>query len=197
MFGRNAKIIEERVMRPISTCRCRCRMRRASRLPDLLSRELGIAKCETHGLPPEKPGGDAQSVLRLEHGEDMLVLRLAHAARTTTSTGAHVWSCSRDLARWLFARRKHLVGRTVLEMGCGLAVPSLVAASCGAAVIATDETEPLIEHLKHNAARNACALSTQRLDFTKRADICGCGIENVDLVIFADCVCASAASIQH
>jgi predicted nicotinamide N-methyase len=49
---------------------------------------------------------------------------------------ADVWPCAERLAAWLDGRE--LVRRRVLELGCGLGLPSLVAALAGADVLATD-----------------------------------------------------------
>jgi len=48
----------------------------------------------------------------------------------------------------------------VLELGCGLGVPSLVAALGGAEVLATDWSPTAIELLQENATRNRARLET-------------------------------------
>jgi predicted nicotinamide N-methyase len=49
-----------------------------------------------------------------------------------------VWESARALAEVLAARPKFWPGRRVMELGCGLGLPSLVAARLGADVTATD-----------------------------------------------------------
>ncbi len=49
-----------------------------------------------------------------------------------------VWPAARALCLALVARGERLCGATALEIGCGLALPALVAARLGAAVTATD-----------------------------------------------------------
>ena len=148
----------------------------------------GVATCSSRGIAGKS---DAESELVFAHEGEELTLRIAHCARSTVSTGGHVWSCSRDLARWLYARRTALAAARILELGCGLALPSLVAARSGADMcLATDDTATLLEHVCVNAARNECAsrVATRLLDFTRRDEILRTAAEHHDLVIFADCV---------
>lgn len=51
-----------------------------------------------------------------------------------------------------------LRGRRVVELGCGLGLPSLVAAARGARVLATDWAPDALDLLRRNAARNGLAL---------------------------------------
>lgn len=144
----------------------------------------------TKGLPPAKRGWNPRSVISLSGSENQLILELHHCAHASVHTGGHVWSASRQLAQWLYARRVHLAGLHVLELGAGLALPSLVAAKCGARVVATDELPLLQEHLRHNARLNNCSLDTLRLDFSSRADVeailSRCG--PFQLILFSDIV---------
>lgn len=64
-----------------------------------------------------------------------------------------VWGAARSLAAHLLSR--DLCGARVLELGCGLALPSLVAARCGAAeVLATDRHPDAGPLLARNLRRN-------------------------------------------
>ena len=56
------------------------------------------------------------------------------------------------LARHLAERE--LAGARVLELGCGLGLPSLAAALRGADVLATDWAEDAVELVRRNAERN-------------------------------------------
>jgi len=58
-----------------------------------------------------------------------------------------------------------LAGRRVVELGCGLGVPSLLAAARGADVTAVDWAEDAIGLLRENAARNGIALAAVRADW--------------------------------
>jgi predicted nicotinamide N-methyase len=53
----------------------------------------------------------------------------------------------------------------VVELGAGLAVPSLVAAARGAAVSAVDWAADAIELLRENAAHNGLVLDARRADW--------------------------------
>ena len=69
---------------------------------------------------------------------------------------ADLWPASRALADVLPAE---LAGQRVVELGCGLGVPSLVAAARGALVTATDWSEDAIALLHRNAGRNELELN--------------------------------------
>jgi predicted nicotinamide N-methyase len=53
----------------------------------------------------------------------------------------------------------------VVELGCGLGLPSLVAAARGARVTATDWAEDAVDLLQGNAARNGLELAVERRDW--------------------------------
>lgn len=53
-----------------------------------------------------------------------------------------------------------LAGRTVVELGCGLGLPSLVAARAGATVLATDEDPDALALVELNARENDLAVAT-------------------------------------
>ena len=72
-------------------------------------------------------------------------------------------------------------GLAVLELGCGLGLPSLVAARGGARVLATDWADEALELLRANAARNGVALETLRLDWREPG-----ALGTFDLVLAAD-----------
>jgi predicted nicotinamide N-methyase len=71
---------------------------------------------------------------------------------------AEPWPSGVALARALVGRR--LRGLRVLELGCGLAIPSLYAALEGADVLATDWSEDAVASAGDNAARNGAKLET-------------------------------------
>ena len=124
-------------------------------------------------------------------GGKQLGLHVDLSTRNGVHTGGHVWNASRHLSRWLFARHELLRGQRVLELACGIAVPSLVCAMCGAAeVLATDELPRLAEHLEVNKRANALSGSNLRgrvLDFTCRDDVVAAA-GAWDIIMFADCV---------
>lgn len=65
-----------------------------------------------------------------------------------------VWPSALALAEAVLAREAEFKGARVLELGCGLALPSLVAARLGAKVTATDFHPDVPAFLKENLQRN-------------------------------------------
>lgn len=95
---------------------------------------------------------------------------------------AELWPSGVALARRVAPRS--LRGARVLELGCGLGLPSLAAALAGGRVLATDWSPQAIELLEDNAARNDAALETAIVDWTNPEVI----VEQApwDLVLAAD-----------
>jgi predicted nicotinamide N-methyase len=59
-----------------------------------------------------------------------------------------------------------LRGRRVVELGCGLAVPSIAAARAGAEVLATDSDAEALELVARNAEANNVRVETAVVDWT-------------------------------
>lgn len=78
---------------------------------------------------------------------------------------ASLWPSARALAEVLWERRAALPGRRVLELGCGLGLPSIVAAQLGADVTATDFHPAAGAWCQINAAANHVALRFQHCDW--------------------------------
>ncbi|HEX4681020.1 MAG TPA: methyltransferase domain-containing protein [Gaiellaceae bacterium] len=74
---------------------------------------------------------------------------------------AELWPASLALA----AALPDVAGLRVVELGCGLGVPSLVAAARGAEVIATDWAADAVDLLRENAARNGLELQAETRDW--------------------------------
>jgi predicted nicotinamide N-methyase len=70
----------------------------------------------------------------------------------------------------------------VLELGCGLAVPSLVAALGGAEVVAVDWSPEAVQVAAANARRNGAMLDVRRWDWNEAPD----GLGRWPLVVAAD-----------
>jgi predicted nicotinamide N-methyase len=96
---------------------------------------------------------------------------------------AVLWRSGMALARELAGARLAPDTR-VVELGCGLAVPSLVAARAGAAVLATDGCDEALELVERNARENAVALATACVDWGAAGDLVARGPFN--LVLAAD-----------
>jgi predicted nicotinamide N-methyase len=82
---------------------------------------------------------------------------------------AELWPSGVALARRVAARA--LRGRRVLELGCGLGLPSLAAALAGGRVLATDWSPQAIELLRDNAERNGARLETAVADWSRPAQL--------------------------
>ena len=74
-----------------------------------------------------------------------------------------IWPSARALATSLAGRE--LRGRSLLELGCGLGLPSLVAARGGARVLATDQHPDALALLAENVARNGLEVAGSALDW--------------------------------
>jgi predicted nicotinamide N-methyase len=72
---------------------------------------------------------------------------------------AEVWPSGRALAEVVAERA--VSGLSVLEVGCGLGLPSIVAALSGARVLATDWSPDAIELLRGNAEQNEAPLDVE------------------------------------
>ncbi|XP_068458026.1 histone-arginine methyltransferase METTL23 [Clinocottus analis] len=70
--------------------------------------------------------------------------------------GMYVWPCAVVLAQYLWAQRGALRGKTVLELGAGVALPGVVAARCGARVTLTDgaQTPRCLENCRRSCEAN-------------------------------------------
>ena len=64
-----------------------------------------------------------------------------------------------------------LVGRRVVELGCGLAVPSIVAARAGAVVLATDARAEALALVARNADANGVRVETAAVDWADPAEL--------------------------
>jgi predicted nicotinamide N-methyase len=76
---------------------------------------------------------------------------------------AELWASGRALAEVVYARA--LRGASVLELGCGLGLPSLAAAAAGGRVVASDWSPSALELLASNAERNDVKVDTLELDW--------------------------------
>lgn len=79
----------------------------------------------------------------------------------------------------------------VLELGCGLALPSLAAARAGATVLATDGDPEALELLSRNADLNDATVETATVDWTEPEELIA--LAPFDLVLAADVLYESAA----
>ena len=80
-----------------------------------------------------------------------------------------LWRSGVALGRELDRRR--LDGMRVVELGCGMGVPSLAASRSGAAVLATDSSAEGLELLERNASRNGLEIETLQVDWATPAEL--------------------------
>jgi predicted nicotinamide N-methyase len=76
---------------------------------------------------------------------------------------AVLWRSGVALAREL--EGEALAGRRLVELGCGLAVPSIAAARAGASVLATDVSPEALALAKRNARENDVRIETAAIDW--------------------------------
>lgn len=113
--------------------------------------------------------GDVSITIETPPDLDALLDRAAHEAPHTVDGipyYAILWPAARGLAEYLWHERKTLKGKNVIELGCGLGLPSILAAKLGALVHATDFHPDTGEWLLHNANENRVELTYQQLDWT-------------------------------
>ena len=117
-------------------------------------------------------------IVRPRHAEE-LIDEEAFAHDEFLPYWAELWPSALALARAVAADPP--AGLRVLELGCGLAVPSIVAALAGAErVLATDWAEDALPFAARNAALNGASLETALLDWREAA------AERCDLVLGSD-----------
>lgn len=105
---------------------------------------------------------------------------------------AVLWDSAQALVRHLVAQPADLKGMDVVELGCGLGLPSIVAAMLGARVLATDFHPDCEAFLRRNAAQNGAELDFAPLDWAAVPS----GMPAFDLVLASD-VLYHAASLPH
>jgi predicted nicotinamide N-methyase len=100
-----------------------------------------------------------------------------------------LWRSGVALARELDG--EPLGGLRLVELGCGLAVPSIVAARAGAAVLATDADAEALALAERNAELNDVKVETATADWTQPAELLARA--PFDLVLAADLLYESAS----
>ena len=109
-----------------------------------------------------------EEIVALGRGRDLAVLRPRDSEALLDDHAfeheeflpywAELWPSGVALARAVAGRA--LKGARVLELGCGLGLPSIAAARAGGRVLATDWSPVAIDLLHDNAARNGVELET-------------------------------------
>jgi predicted nicotinamide N-methyase len=83
---------------------------------------------------------------------------------------ARPWPSGLALAAWLDSEPSGLRGARVLELGCGLGVPSVVAARAGATVLATDGAGDAVAFAAHTLALNEVVAEVAVVDWAAQGE---------------------------
>jgi predicted nicotinamide N-methyase len=120
--------------------------------------------------------GDVELTLLRPTSPEALIDEAAFEPDEFLPYWAELWPASTALA----AALPDVAGLRVVELGCGLGVPSLVAAARGADVTATDWAPDAIALLRENAARNGLELHAEVRDWREP------WVARFDVVLAAD-----------
>jgi predicted nicotinamide N-methyase len=130
----------------------------------------------------EPARGDPISVLRPRDWDELR--HQEGAVARTAPYWARMWPSGLALADALAEQGDELVDLRVLELGCGLGVPSIVAARAGARVLATDSVSDAVVYTAHNLAINDVEADVGQVDWRNAGALVERG--PWDLVIAAD-----------
>lgn len=125
--------------------------------------------------------------IRMPRAAEELIDENAFANDERLPYWADLWPSSRALARWL-VRHQPEAGTRVIELGCGLGLPSLVLHQIGIDVVATDYEPQALAFTAANAVHNNLPpLKTALLDWRSAAEYQReSGGARFDLALIAD-----------
>ena len=106
-----------------------------------------------------------------------------------SNTGETLWNAAVLLADHMATELgpDYFKGKRVIELGCGTALPSIVASRLGANVVATDLTPEVLNRAKRNAQRNGCSqMSLQRLAWGRLLEDYDQLVGQFDVVLASD-----------
>ena len=122
---------------------------------------------------------------------DIVTQEATHAfgASGADQSGNVVWGAARVLAERIGGER--FAGATVVELGCGCAVPAVVAKKRGAArVVATDASQAVLRRAARTASLNDAGVETRLFDWDELEGL----RREADVVLCADCVYSEGAA---
>jgi predicted nicotinamide N-methyase len=128
--------------------------------------------------------GDVALRIRRPPDAEALISEEAFEREEFLPYWAELWPSGVALARHVAGLGAGLAGARVLELGCGLGLPSIAAARAGAEVVSTDWSVDALALLRDNAARNAVELELVEARWSDHALFAGLG--RFDLVLAAD-----------
>jgi methyltransferase-like protein 23 len=91
---------------------------------------------------------------RVRHIENQDALLQMADGRDQFPFGLMLWESGIALATWVADNAGEMPGQNVLELGAGVGLPGIVAASCGAKVTQTDHDQQALDLAAQNAALN-------------------------------------------
>jgi predicted nicotinamide N-methyase len=102
-------------------------------------------------------------------------------------TGLGLWGASVALGQYLVNYHPEIIqDKKVMELGCGGAVPSLVACHLGASqVLSTDFRQSTLDHVRYHADQNKCRLGVELIDWEDRSIISSL---QPDVILAADVI---------
>lgn len=102
---------------------------------------------------------------------------------------AEIWPAAIGLAEYLFLHPSLVMGKKVVEIGCGLGLPGIVAGRLGAEVLLTDYLSEPLELARYNWERNIQRpASVRQFDWRQGEDL-----PEADLVLASDIAYESRA----
>ena len=103
----------------------------------------------------------------------LLQARTAFDTSGADDTGLVLWGPSVTLGQYLANYHPEIIQQQiVMELGSGIAVPSLVACHLGASqVITTDFRQATLDHVQYHADQNKCQLWVQSIDWQNKDTI--------------------------
>jgi hypothetical protein len=114
-----------------------------------------LVKRLAHVDGDEQGVNQAGAVHEFSFGEGLPVEVSLQTDSSSTGTGGVLWDAALFLAEWLHCNRSRaLYGKTVLELGAGLGLPSLLAAHHADHVIMTDYVKETLDLMRLNITRN-------------------------------------------
>jgi predicted nicotinamide N-methyase len=138
-------------------------------------------------IEPVRCGGVEVQLARPEAAD---LAALLDAAIEEAPYWAELWPSARALATAVAAR--DVAGQRVLEVGCGLALPALVAAARGAAAVASDVDAAPLAFVAESARASGLDIATAVVDFAAPPD----DLDPFELVLAADVLYVDASAAQ-
>jgi len=139
-----------------------------------------------------------QYLLELESGTTLEFDQIPNGETSGVGTGAHVWPAAHVLSKYL-EKRGGLAGATVVDLGSGTGVCSVVAGALGAAVSVATDVESTAALMRANCARATeqlglaeDCLRVATFDWTGSAN----HLPSPDVVLVSDCILPQLYEIE-